>query len=177
MAIPEKKNVTDLGQQAIALAEQLGRIAGTIEGTAEAWLNRGSLVEQLVRVRDGAAQMLETLADGAARGRQAATETARSMGAEMRQAAGQATSTASSMAAAAVESARRARSSVVGAPKKKASRAGGSPRKATAADKAHAPGKRHRKPAPTVHGAKKSDQKIAKMRGAAAVRQRRKSYA
>jgi hypothetical protein len=176
MAIPEKKNVTDLGQQAIALAEQLGRIAGTIEGTAEAWLNRGSLVEQLVKVRDGAAQMLDTLADGAARGRQAATETARSMGAEMRQAAGQATSTASSMASAAVESARRARSSAVGTPKK-ASRARGTPRKTTAADSAHAPGKRHRKPAPTVHGAKKSDEKIAKLRGAAAVRQRRKSYA
>jgi hypothetical protein len=45
------------------------------------------------------------------------------------------------------------------------------------ADAAHAPGKRHRKPAPTVRGAKKSDERIPKMRTAAAVRRRRKSYA
>jgi hypothetical protein len=42
---------------------------------------------------------------------------------------------------------------------------------------AHAPGKKHRKPAPTMRGAKKSDERIPKMRSAAAVRQRRKSYA
>ncbi len=37
MATQEQKNASDLGEQAIALAEQLGRIAGTIEGTAESW--------------------------------------------------------------------------------------------------------------------------------------------
>jgi hypothetical protein len=61
MATREQKNASDLGEQAIALAEQLGRIAGTIEGTAESWLKRERLTEQLTRVRDGATQMLEDL--------------------------------------------------------------------------------------------------------------------
>ena len=37
-----------------------------------------------------------------------------------------------------------------------------------------APGKRHRKPAPTAHGVKKSDERIAKLRTAAANRRRRR---
>jgi hypothetical protein len=61
MATQEHKNASDLGAQAIALAEQLGRIAGTIEGTAESWLKRERLAKQLTRVRDGATQMLEGL--------------------------------------------------------------------------------------------------------------------
>jgi hypothetical protein len=61
MATQEQKNASDLGAQAIALAEQLGRIAGTIEGTAESWLKRERLEKQLTRVRDGATQMLEGL--------------------------------------------------------------------------------------------------------------------
>lgn len=61
MATQEPKNASDLGAQAIALAEQLGRIAGTIEGTAESWLKRERLAKQLTRVRDGATQMLEGL--------------------------------------------------------------------------------------------------------------------
>ena len=40
MATQDQKNAADLSEQAIALAEQLGRIAGTIEGTAESWMNR-----------------------------------------------------------------------------------------------------------------------------------------
>ena len=69
MATQEQKNASDLGEQAIALAEQLGRIAGTIEGTAESWLNRQQLADQLTRVRDGATQMLEGLTAGVAKGR------------------------------------------------------------------------------------------------------------
>jgi hypothetical protein len=77
MATQEQKNASDLGEQAIALAEQLGRIAGTIEGTAESWLNRQKLAEQLTRVRDGATQMLEGLTAGAERGRKAASAVVR----------------------------------------------------------------------------------------------------
>ena len=61
MAKPTEKNAEALSEQAIALAEQLGRIAGTIEGTAESWMNRQQLTDQLARVRDGANQMLESL--------------------------------------------------------------------------------------------------------------------
>ena len=129
MATREQKNATDLGEQAIALAEQLGRIAGTIEGTAESLMDRQSLTDQLTRVRDSAAQMLEGLTDGIGKGRKAKN--------------------------------------------KKPSRAAS----ARQADPARAPGKRRRKPAPTMKGVKKSDQRIPKMKTAAVVRQRRKSYA
>ena len=77
MATQDQKSASDLGEQAIALAEQLGRIAGTIEGTAESWLNRQKLADQLTRVRDGATQMLEGLTAGAERGRKAATTAVR----------------------------------------------------------------------------------------------------
>ena len=129
MATRDQKNATDLGEQAIALAEQLGRIAGTIEGTAESLMNRQTLTDQLTRVRDSATQMLEGLTGGTAKRRKAA--------------------------------------------KKKPARAAS----AQQADPAHAPGKRRRKPAPTMKGVKKSDERIPKMRTAAVVRQRRKSYA
>jgi len=58
MANQDKKTGvdTELNSQAMALAEQLGRIAGTIEGTAEQYLNRASVTEQLTRVRDQAMQ-------------------------------------------------------------------------------------------------------------------------
>ena len=52
MATQEQKDASDLGEQAIALAEELGRIAGTIGGTAESWLNRQQLTDQLTRVRE-----------------------------------------------------------------------------------------------------------------------------
>ena len=132
MATREQKNSTDLGEQAIALAEQLGRIAGTIEGTAESLMNRQTLTDQLTRVRDSATQMLEGLTGGIAKGRKA--------------------SSAKGKTPARAASARQA-------------------------DHAHAPGKRRRKPAPSIKGLKKSDERIPKMRTAAAARQRRKSYA
>ena len=138
MATQEQKTATDLEAQAIALAEQLGRIAGTIEGTAESWLQRRKLTDQLTRVRDGATQMLEGLKAGAGKGR-----------------------------------------SFVGRAKpgnNTMKKAAAAPRMAHA-DPAHAPGKKRRKPGPSLKGVKKSDEKIPKLRTAAAARQRRKSYA
>ncbi len=123
MATREQKTAADLGEQAIALAEQLGRIAGTIEGTAESWLKRERLAEQLTRVRDGATQMLE------------------------------------------------------GLQRKPAPAKGAKKTKSAKADRAHAPGKKRRGPAPTMRGVKSSDETIPKLRTATAVRQRRKSYA
>ena len=131
MATPDQKKAADLSEQAIALAEQLGRIAGTIEGTAESWMNRQQLADQLARVRDSATQMLEGLTRGVKKGRKASkAKGAKAAAARTRQ-----------------------------------------------ADPAHAPGKRRKKPAPTMRGVKKSDERIPKMKTAAAARQRRKSYA
>ena len=141
MATQDQKPDTatrELNSQALALAEQLGRIAGTLEGTAEAWLNRAAVTDQLTKVRDGATQLLNSLAGGVANGRRAAQK--------------------KPAEAAANRSTRR----VAGAAN---------------ADPAHAPGKAHRKAAPTVKGAKKSDSRIPKAKQAATIRQRRKSYA
>ncbi len=128
MPTQNSKEAADLSEQAMRLAEQLGRMAGTVEGTAEAWLNRQTLAEQLTHVRDSAAQMLESLGVGALKERTA-------------------------------QPAKKA------VPTRKA------------ADPAHAPGKRRRKPAPSLRGVKKSNPKISKMRPAGTVRQRRKSFA
>ena len=130
MTTQDLKNASDLGDQAIRLAEQLGHMAGTVEGTAEAWLNRQRLADQLTRVRDSATEMLKRL--GASVPKRGSRR----------------------KVAKAVSAAR-----------------------SHHADLVHAPGKRHRKPAPTKRGVKKSDQAIPKLRTAAAARQRRKSYA
>jgi hypothetical protein len=126
----------ELNAQALALAEQLGRMAGTLEGTAEAWLNRAALTDQLTKVRDGAAQLLKSLAPGGTVGRGA-----------------------------------RAQSANAGNANRPRGRA------ALSQDLAHAPGKQHRKPAPTIHGAKKSDSRIPKAKASAQARQRRRLVA
>ena len=51
----------------LALAEQLGRIAGTFQAKAEGWLDREALTKQIASVRDSAAELLEQLAGGATR--------------------------------------------------------------------------------------------------------------
>ena len=49
----------------LAFAEQLGRIAGTVQAKADGWLNRETLTRQIAGVRDGAAELLEHLGVGA----------------------------------------------------------------------------------------------------------------
>jgi hypothetical protein len=55
----------EVEQRVIAFAEQLGRIAGTVQAKAEGWMDRETLTEQIGRVRDGAAALLKQLAEGA----------------------------------------------------------------------------------------------------------------
>ena len=52
-------------QRVVAFAEQLGRIAGTVQAKAEGWMDREALTTQIANVRDGAADLLEQLAGGA----------------------------------------------------------------------------------------------------------------
>ena len=130
MATTSQKNAADLSTQAIALAEQLGRIAGTIEGTAEAWLNRQSLTDQLTRVRDGAAEMLESLTSGAEKGRQAATSGVRNFTNGVRQTASQAVTAAGLGGRTAKARSKRKKASVVTASAR-----------TRQADLSHAPGK------------------------------------
>jgi hypothetical protein len=55
-----------LEQRVVAMAEQLGRIAGTIHAKAEGWMDREALTKQIASVRDGAAELLEQLAGAGA---------------------------------------------------------------------------------------------------------------
>lgn len=176
MATENQKDTTTTAfeNQAVALAEQLGRIAGTIEGTAEQWLNRQAIAEQLARVRDSATQLIESLAGGAAKGRQAASDNAQALSQQVREATTKAVSTASSAVSSLSAGMKAGRTAMKASSKKTASR--GKAAKANV-DLAHAAGKKHRKPAPSLHGVKKSDERIPKARVAEAVRHRRKSYA
>ena len=55
-------------QQVVAFAEQLGRIAGTLQTKAEGWLDREPLTRQIASVRDSEAELLEQLSGGATKG-------------------------------------------------------------------------------------------------------------
>jgi hypothetical protein len=50
-------------QRLVAFAEQLGRIVGTIQAKTEGWMERENLNRQIASVRDGAAHLLEQLAE------------------------------------------------------------------------------------------------------------------
>jgi hypothetical protein len=54
-------------QRVVAFAEELGRIAGTLQAKAEGWLDRETLNRQIASVRDGASDLLEQIAGGAAK--------------------------------------------------------------------------------------------------------------
>ena len=66
-------------QRVVTFAEQLGRVVETVQAKAEGWMDRERLYEQIARVRDGAADLLEELAGGATKAskEKPATATAR----------------------------------------------------------------------------------------------------
>jgi hypothetical protein len=52
-------------QRLVAFAEQLGRVAGTLQAKADGWMDRKTLNEQIAGVRDGAADLIKQLGVGA----------------------------------------------------------------------------------------------------------------
>jgi hypothetical protein len=52
-------------RRVVAFAEQIGRIAGTVQAKAEGWMDRDTLYQQIASVRDGAVDLLEQLSGGA----------------------------------------------------------------------------------------------------------------
>src|SRR5512141_3019106 len=54
-----------LEERVLAFAEQLGRIAGTVQKKAAGWMDGDALKKELARVRDGAADLIEQLAAAA----------------------------------------------------------------------------------------------------------------
>src|SRR5258706_5204905 len=65
-------------QRLVAFAEQLGRLAGTVQARADGWMDGPALQEQVTRIRDGAASLLRQLGAAAARGKAAASSGTRS---------------------------------------------------------------------------------------------------
>src|ERR1700694_3384789 len=62
--------VDAMEQRVLAFAEQVGRIAGTLQAKAEGWMEGATLQTQIASVRDGAADLLQQLAGGATKGSQ-----------------------------------------------------------------------------------------------------------
>src|ERR1700680_4110390 len=58
-------SAADKGEQrVVAFAEQLGRIVGTVQAKADGWLDRQTLNDELTRIRDGAADLLNHVGSG-----------------------------------------------------------------------------------------------------------------
>ena len=51
--------VDGLEERLLAFAEQLGRIAGTVQAKTAGWMDGDTLKKELARVRDGAADLLQ----------------------------------------------------------------------------------------------------------------------
>ena len=58
---PGAPRVDALEQRVLAFAEQLGRIAGTVQAKTAGWMDGDALKKQLALVRDRAAELLEQL--------------------------------------------------------------------------------------------------------------------
>jgi hypothetical protein len=54
--------VDSVEQRLVVLAEQVGRIVGTVQAKAEGWFDRKALSDQFASVRDSAADMVRHLA-------------------------------------------------------------------------------------------------------------------
>jgi len=50
-----------LEERMLAIAEQLGRLAGTVQAKTAGWMDGDTLRKELARVRDGAADLLQQL--------------------------------------------------------------------------------------------------------------------
>lgn len=48
-------------QHVVAFAEQVGRIVGTVQAKADGWLESSALSDQVARIRDSAATLLQRL--------------------------------------------------------------------------------------------------------------------
>jgi len=52
-------------EKVVALAEQMGRLIGTVQARAEGWLDPKYMRDQLTRIQDGATDLLSHLGTGA----------------------------------------------------------------------------------------------------------------
>jgi hypothetical protein len=59
-----KTTAAAMEQQMLAFAEQLGRMAGTLQVKADGWIDRDALNEQVASLRSGAADLIEQFKGG-----------------------------------------------------------------------------------------------------------------
>jgi hypothetical protein len=63
-------------QKVVALAEQMGRLIGTVQGKAEGWLDPKQISDQITRIRDGATELLSHLGSAAGKSAGSARQSA-----------------------------------------------------------------------------------------------------
>jgi hypothetical protein len=83
MKKPTNPSTDAVEQRVVAFAEQLGRMAGTVQARTEGWLDPDALKAQVASIRDSAAELLQQLAGeaAAAKGDVPATASRKSRGA------------------------------------------------------------------------------------------------
>ena len=137
-------------QRMLAFAEQIGRVAGTMQAKAEGWLDREALNTQISSIRDGAADLLKQL--GATTRGAAAAATAKARGSASNSTGRQAKASPKRAAAGPKRQAGGKQPAT-----KRAQSAGGGSGKADASARSggrvDAPGKKHRGPMPNEGGA------------------------
>lgn len=147
-------------QRIIALAEQFGRLVGTVEVKAEGWFEQKALNRQVEQIRDSATELLDHLGGAVKSGRAATRRPAAKPAATAA-----ATKPAEKKSPAAKQP--RAAKPAAGTPAATAAQRAASGRSGGTVD---APGKKHRKPVPSERGPRDSNQPIAKIKGAQTMR-------
>jgi len=160
----------------IALAEQLGRIVGTMQAKAGGLIDRESLMQQISQVRDGATHLLEHLGVGGSQPRTGSTE------GEAQQASQASSTPAKNTGQDGNRSRQPSRRAATGSGRQKTTAeasagAGRQNNQATARGRSggvvDAPGKKHRKPVPNEVRANAADTgRLAKMKIVNASRRR-----
>ena len=59
----------DIQERVLALAQQLGRLIGTVEQKAKGWVDQDALNKQVTQIRDSANELLDHLGSAIASGR------------------------------------------------------------------------------------------------------------
>jgi len=152
-------------QQVVAFAEQLGRVVGTVQAKAEGWLDPKALSDQVARVRDSAASLLQQI--GASTGQK--TENTEQNTAQKTEKTEQKTEQKTGQKADRAPAGRSGPAPI--ATMNRGGKAGG--RSGGVVD---APGKKHRKPAPNeaVHVSAADRGRVAKMKAVNANRNRKR---
>ena len=62
---PSPTMAAEMEQRVLAFAEQLGRVAGSVQAATDGWIDRDGLKKQIASVRDGAVDLLAQITGGA----------------------------------------------------------------------------------------------------------------